>query len=164
MNQSLNLYPEAAGFVLFQTDHDASSLIVFRDGRARLQLPSESSPGIHILQIAPAILSLLMVLPLHDAASLSIRAPRRPEAPETPSPSLPVIVITSADEQKRPHLLGWRPGLTQADEAWNILQTHQDVHGVIIGSESIMMRNGDSRLVLDHITTLLKCVNSTARN
>jgi hypothetical protein len=81
MNQSINLYPEAAGFVLYQTDHDASSLIVFRDGRARLQLPSESSPGINILQIAPEILSLLMVLPLHDNASLSVRAPIKSEAP-----------------------------------------------------------------------------------
>lgn len=162
MNQSLNLYPEAAGFVLFQTDHDASSLIVFRDGRARLQLPSESSPGIHILQIAPAILSLLMLLPLHDNASLSIRAPIRPEAPETPS--LPVIVITSADEQKRVLLIAWRHRLTHADEARNILQDHPDVHGVIIGSDSILMRNGENRHLLDHITTLLKGVNSTARN
>jgi hypothetical protein len=77
---------------------------------------------------------------------------------------LPVIVITSADEQKRVLLLAWRHRLTQADEARNILQDHPDVQGVIIGSDSILMRNGESRPLLDHITALFKGVNSTTRN
>jgi hypothetical protein len=155
MNHEITLTHEEFSCVLFNTSYNRSSLVVFRDGRARLQVTPCMSHESHLLQMPPGILSLFFLIPLSEEdTTVSIRSPASIMA-SSPD-DMPALVITPKINGKPDRPMAWCPGLTGAGEAWGVLQRHQDISGVFLDGDTILLRNGDSLKVADYLIYYLK--------
>lgn len=154
MNHQITLTHEDFSCVLFKTDYSHSSLVVFRDGRARLQLTPCMPHEAHFFHVPPGILSLFFLISLGEDTTLSIRSPASFIASQTDD--MPAIVIMPMIDAKPDRTIAWCPGLTGAGQAWGVLQNHQDISGVLLDSDTILLRNGDSLKVGDYLVAYLK--------
>lgn len=154
MSQHITLTHEEFSCIIFKTDYNKSSLVVFRDGRGRLQITPCMSHESHPLQVPPGILSLFFLIALSEDATVTLRSP----ASVMPSPTddMPAIVITPMIDGKPHRPVAWCPGLTGAGNAWGVLQQHQDISGVFLDTDTILLRNGDSLKVGDYLVAYLK--------
>lgn len=154
MNHEIQLTHEEFSCVLFNTSYNRSSLVVFRDGRARLQMTPCMPHEAHALDVPPGILSLFFLITLSEDTTVSFRSPASimPSATD----DIPAIVITPKLNGKPDHAVAWCPGLTGAGEAWGVLQRHQDISGVFMDADTILLRNGDSLKLGDYLVSYLK--------
>jgi hypothetical protein len=153
MNHEITITREEFSCVIFNTEYNRSSLVVFRDGRARLQMTPCMPHESHSLQIPPGILSLFFLISLSEDTTVSLRSP----ASCMPSQDdMPAIVITPKMGGQPHQPIAWCPGLIGAGNAWGVLQQHRDVSGVFLDADTILLRNGDSQQVGDYLVAYMK--------
>jgi len=154
MTHEIQLAHEEFSCVLFQTSYNRSSLVVFRDGRARLQVTPCMPHEFHALQLSPGILILFFLITLSEDTTVSIRSPA--SIMSSAADDTPAIVITPKIDGKPDRAVAWCPGLTGAGDAWGVLQRHQDISGVIMDADTVLLRNGDSLKLGDYLVSYLK--------